>query len=125
MPSKAPAQAEQAPSWIMEPSIWNLSLNRSQTFYATVISLKDPLPENPPKVRFFAKDRHIEVKIEKYDYRTHRSFLISIPRLLSLEKAEEATRQGIKFRREASVFIADEGENELWSSQFAYEVGDF
>lgn len=109
--------------WELEPSTWNLSLNCAPKFYATVISREHQLPLVPPKVVLVAKDKKIDVKIEQYDHRYHRSFLISIPRLFSTEKVEEATAKGVQHTRDVDLSISDPSGQLLWSTNFTYEVG--
>jgi hypothetical protein len=111
------------PDWDIEPFAWNLSMNPVPKYFALIVSREHPLPEKCPRVVMVAKDNLIDVKVEQFDQRFRRSLLVSVPRLFSIEKVEEATRQGIHFSRDVTLQVLDEFDSTLWSTNFTYEVG--
>lgn len=117
-----PAAKPEVGAWRMEPSIWNMSLNKAPTYLVLISAPPGKLPASPLVV-FHAKDKKIEVRPYQYDMRNKSSMLISVPRLFSEEKAEQATMQGVQFSRQIAAHIINERGQTVWSTNFTYEVG--
>ncbi|SPQ99331.1 Uncharacterized protein PBTT_07475 [Plasmodiophora brassicae] len=116
--------APPASTWQMEPSLWNMTSNPGDKFYAMIVAPEGvALPEHPI-VEMHAHDKQIQIVPVQVDQRQRRSMLIAMPIVFSQERVEEAAAQGVTFSRAVDLSVLDASGSNLWTTTFTYELGD-